>query len=488
MMKFFLVLSILLTNLAALDIDPKVLQEIIDKNPDAYKERVLLAKYYANQDNDLKALDILNDLLKKQPANADAKELKLFIQRKEHNKEVFRDAGLSKPIDTASAQKRLDSYYQANNYQFYSNLYQALLDNQVKLDDAYHIKAAYIYLWDGRYKESQNALDMVEQKNNIDIAKIKADICYYTGDYACATRYYEKLYNSSYNISYAVKLINSYIYLGQTERAERLYNFIFRKYPKNQELAKLGEKIDNLNKEYLDSKRKAYEKDKSVDALESYANALFSAGKKDETLQLLHQHNKDKPSSRSLLLEAKYLIWTNQTDTALKILKDGSLEDDLKANLMIGQIYSWDGNYEEAKKYLNEVIDKSKDEELSYNAKKAIAYVFMWEKKEDIAKKMFLGLQKQKPGDDEVKEALMELNHDYAGLIKIYRERAKSSGSPDIIKRLGQLYVSNKEPKMAIKYYQDYVAQNPSDLEATKTLAVLLIEDKQFYQGFGYLE
>lgn len=488
MIKAFILLCLFLANLAAMDIDPKVLQDIIDKNPEAYKEKILLAKYYTKNGNNLKALNILNEVLEKRPNNKDAQELKKYIDTKEHNQGVFRDAGLTQPISSADAQKRLDSYYEANNYQFYSNLYQALLDNETNLNDSYHIKAAYIYLWDGRYKESENSLDLVKEKSNIDIAKIKADICYYTGNYSCAARLYEKLYNSSYNVTYAIKLINSYIYLGQTENAERLYNFIFRKYPKNSELIKLGDKIDGLKSNYLQSKKEAYEKDKSIESLEAYVSALFASGKKDETLKVLHEHNKVNATSRSLLLEAKYLIWSNETDTALEILKNGSLNDDLRAKLMMGQIYSWDNKFDESKKYLNEVIAKAKDKELLYDAKKAIAYVYMWNKETDIAKKIFLELKKENPNDDEIKEALMELNHDYAGLIKIYKEKIKKSSSLELVKRLGQLYINNKQPKMAIKYFQDYVAQNPNDLEATKTLAILLIENKDYYQGFGYLE
>lgn len=474
----------MVTHVFALEIDYQTLQSIVDEDPSALKERVLLARYYEKNDNDLKAKELVKEILKLDAKNKNALEMQKQLQAKERAKNVFREAGLTPPISTKEAQKRLDSYYQANNYQFYSNLYQALIDTGVKLDDAYHIKAAYIYLWDARYKTSEKALANLHQENNLDAAKIRADICYYTGKYNCAVRLYEKLYNSSYNINTAVKLINSYIYLGETAKAERLYNVLYRKYPKNKELIKLGDRIAHSKNKYLENMQKAYEKDPNLETLSAYTNALFAAGKKKQTLDVIHQYNAENASKESLLLEAKYLIWMGETNKALEILKQGSLNNDLQAKLMLGQVYSWDQKFDASKKNLDEVIAKAKDKELLYNAKKARAYVYMWEKHEKQARKLFLSLQKQKPNDKEIKEALMELDHDYAGLIKIYRHKTALSDR----KRLAELYALNKQPKIAIRYMKTYVEANPTDLEATKNLATLLIENKEYYQGFGYLE
>ena len=78
----------------------------------------------------------------------------------------------------------------------------------------------------------------------------------------------------------------------------------------------------------------------------------------------------------------------------------------------------------------------------------------------------------------------MELNHDYKGLIKIYKGRTSLSDT----KRLAELYELNKQPSMARKSFKEYLSRKPTDLEATKSLALLLIENKEYYQGFGYLE
>ena len=380
MHKIILVFIALLINVYAVELDIKTLQDIVQNDESAMKERVLLAKYYEKNDNNLKALVLVNEVLQQDPKNKNALLIKNEIETQERVKGVFRDAGLSFPIESQASQKRLDSYYLANNYQFYSNLYQALVDTNVNLEDDYHIKAAYIYLWDARYKESETALNELHHENNIDAAKIRADICYYTGKYKCAVRLYEKLYHSSYEIKTALKLINSYLYLGETAKAQRLYNFVYRKYPQNTELQKLGEKIDTAKNSYLLNMQKSYEEDKNIDTLSSYANALFSEGKKVETVELIHKYNKKNPINKSLLLEAKYLTWMGDTKRALEILKYGELNNDLDAELLLGQIYSWDHQYDEAKVKLNKVIQNTQDKEQIYKAKKSLAYIYLWDK------------------------------------------------------------------------------------------------------------
>lgn len=177
MVKILFTLLILTISAYSIELDIKTLQEIVDNDSSAIKERVLLAKYYEKNDNDLKALVLVEEVLGQDAKNKNALSIKKNIETKERVKGVFREAGLSYPIESKEAQKRLDSYYSANNYQFYSNLYQALVDVNIIIEDSYHVKAAYIYLWDARYKESEKALNELEHENNIDAAKIRADIC-----------------------------------------------------------------------------------------------------------------------------------------------------------------------------------------------------------------------------------------------------------------------------------------------------------------------
>ena len=475
-------------SLFGLQINLKALEKITISNPHAYKERVILATYYIKHGDDTKANKFVSEALKINPDDKDALQLKQLLKTKRHNQEVLKEASLKQPIQQEGAQKRLQSYYDVSNYQFYSNLYQALLYYSISLDDPYHIKAAYIYLWDGRYKLAKDALKRLKQDGNINEAKIRADICYYQGNYSCATGLYEKLYYSSYKIDYAIKLINGYIYMENSGKAQRLYNVLIRKYPSSKKLQKIGLKLKNIKEKYVQEKKEAYEKNPNDTTLESYAITLDSLGRTKENLSLLHEHNAKIATQKSLLLEAKYLTWAGKSKEALKVLKSEKLTSDLQAKLMLGKIYSWDNQLDLATRYLDEVTAKAHDTKLLYEAKKALAFVQMWGKQSNLAKKSFYELQKQNPKDKEVKEALMELNHNYLGLIRIYERRVRQGGSDADKKRLANLYISNKEPSKAIRYLKLYITTHPEDLEATKNLGSLLIDQKDYYQGFGYLE
>jgi tetratricopeptide (TPR) repeat protein len=488
MIKKILFLTLFSLFLYGVDIDPKILQEIIEDNPQDYKEKLLLAKYYESKSNDLKASILLEDILQNNPKNKYARALQKKIAHKQHIREVFREASLMQPISSQEAQKRLESYYTSGNYQLYSTLYEALVATNIQLSDAYHIKAAYIYLWDARYKESKKALTRVQQANNIDAAKIKADICYYQGNYRCAVKLFEKLYRSGYQLDYALKLVSSYIYLGDTTKAKRLYSYLQRRHPNNAKVQSIGKKLQSSQNNHLSNLKKAFEKNKTLQTLRAYTIALNEIGKLKESIDLVHRFNTQHATNKSLLLEAKYLLWNSKTKKALQILKRSSLKSDLQAKLMIGQIYSWNHKFQEAKKYLQEVINNTQDRQLLYDAHKALAFVYMWNDEKKKAKELFEKLKKQNQHDAEVQEALMELKHDYKALLRVYKQKVQKSDNPQDLKRLAELYIRTNNTQKAVELFKKYLQSNPQDLEANKELALLLLQQKEYYQGFGYLE
>jgi len=492
MKKIFFLLCLLSGMSYALELDISSFEKIIQENPSAVEERLILARYNEHAGNELKALSLVNDALKVSPKHSGALLIKKRIQRKQKERKVFRQAGFGKSIknvDTVLLQERLKSYNEQKEYTRYSDLYEALVNKGVSLDDKYHLQAASIYLWDEHYTDSKSALKRLKQKDNLDALKIKADICYYQGDYRCAIRYYEPLYQSSYSALYGIRLINSYLYLGELNKAERLYNFVHRSYPKNKELNGVGTKITEAKDAYLNARKKKYEDKPNVITLESYVIALYAIDKKDESLAVLRAYNKEHKDVEALRLEAKYLTWMGQTDKALKILSTPEFDNDLRAKLLMGQIYSWDHQFEKAKRYLKEVETHSQDKRLTFEASKALAFVMLWENDHKSAKKAFISLAKQEPKDLEIQEALMEINKDYAGLIRIYKKRLKGSqNSQKLQLRLGQLYASNNQKSKAIKQLRNYLKLYPNDLETTKALGQLLIEKKEYYEGFGYLE
>ncbi len=484
----FIFIFLLSFPLYSLDIDTNTLEKIIQENPNAYKERLILAKYYKEHGNFLKAQTLIEQILQQNPQQKDALSLKKQIQKKQQILSILREAGLNKRPSSKTAQKKLSALYNNNQYKAYKQLYEALLANGIKLNDSFHIQAAYIYLWDGSYEKSKKALSQIHQQNATNIIKIKADICYYQEEYQCAAKLYEKLYQKSYKLKYALNLIQSYIYLGESTKAQRIYEYISRRYQNNKEIKSIAKKIDNAFETYLINKKETYEKNKNYDTLLSYAVALNEWKQPNKAIALVHDFNKQTPSSKSLLLEAKYLTWQGKTKKALQILKKSSLKSDLEAKYLIAQIYSWDKKFKKAKKYLNEVIQNTSDKDLLFRTKKIQAFILMWQGSTEKSKKLFTQLNKEKPKDQEIKEALMELNKNYKSLIKLYEKRLNTSSQIELLKHLAQLYQQNNQKNKAIKLYKKYLQKNPQDLEATKELALLLIEAKSYYEGFGYLE
>jgi len=488
-MKYFLLNIIIFPlSLLALDMDPAVLEEIIQNNPDAQKEKLLLAKYYAQHNNDIKASVLLEDILKNDKNNKNALLLKQNIEKKEYNREIFKKAALTQPVQSDDAEKRLDTYYNENNYQAYTLLYQALNDTDISIKNKYHIQAAYIYLWNAQYNKSKKALDKVEDKTNLDVAKIQADIYYYTGKYDSAASLFEKLYQSTYTFDYAFKLINCYLYTNNSDKAKKLYNYLIRKYPTNKKLQQLSQTFQNQEQNNYLQLKENFEKNPNFTTLQAYTVALNERGKLNLSQELLNHYNQENASVDSLLLEAKYLLWGNKTEQSLKILQRDMLKENLEAKLMIGQIYSWNQKFAEAKKALKSVLDNSSDKELLYQANKALAFVYMWNKQPKEAKEIFQKLHQENNSDLEVKEALFELNNDKKNLLKIYERRVQKKSNMQDIKRLADLYIQNNQNEKALILLKKYLNKNPHDLQTTKDVALMLINKKDYYQGFGYLE
>lgn len=487
-LRLLLLQLFLYSSLQAIELDIATLESIIQNNPSIIKERILLAKYYQKKGNNLKALELLDEVLAQDAKNDMANYLKAFVIKKMEAREVLRELSPSGSVEQKSVEQKLEIFYDVKNYKAYTRLYEAYMNSNQVLKDALHVKAAYIYLWSEKYTKSKKALQRLKEEKNIDEAKIRADICFYTGKYTCAIRLYQQLYTSNYNLNYAIKLIESNIYLGRLANAQELYNSLYNKYPRNKDLIRLKKKLVKLKSSYLLERKKEFEENENDISLENYIIALYAEGNVEETFEVLEKYNNRRASENSLLLEAKYRTWNNENAKTLKILENSFLSNNLEAKLMIGKIYSWEHKFEKGKRALNEVIKYSRDSKIVYEARKAKAFLLMWAKENKASKKLFLELSKEKPGQKDVKEALMELNHNYKALILLYKAKVKNVQKSSDIKRLAELYTLTKNRKQAIKYLKIYVDTNQIDLEATKNLALLLIENKEYYQGFGYLE
>ena len=485
MIKVLRLLLIATALVNAMQIDPQVLQKIVDENPHALKEKVLLAKYYMQQGNDLKAKLLVASVLKEDKHNTHANTLKKSLDVKEKNKVLFRKLQIAYPVKSKDAEAYLTSKYEKNAYKPYVQAYSAFMNEMLPLADSYHIKAAYIYLWDGNYTSSADALERVKQKNNLDKTKIQADICYYTGKYPCAAKLLEKLYSLNKDVDVGIKLVYSYYYIGALGEAKRLYAELFEKMPENKALKEVKQKFSKTDKKRKKLAKEKYEKLRDMNSLVAYCSLLYAAGEKEETLKVLKAYNKKYATDDSLLLEAQYLSWMQKFSPSLQILDPLIAKNNIHAKLLAGQILSWKGDFKKSKKYLTDIIKSTKDKKLLYESKKSLAFVYKWEKKNEDAKKLFLELVKENKKDSEVVEALMELNGDYKGLIQIYKEKPSGGGNA---KRLSELYFHDNQQDAAIDALKAYLKDKPEDLKATKNLALMLIAKKEYYSGFGNLE
>lgn len=487
-MKKFLLIFLFPLSLLALEIDVDVLKDIIQKNPDSYKEKILLAKYYGDKDKNDKALALLEDALKKDPKNKDALKLKQTILQKQQNKTFLAKYTLYEPITKTDAQKVLNRLFDQKKYEEYEKVYTALVETQHTLLYTAHIDMAYIYLWTKRYALTDTVLSHVKQKNNIDLIKINAQSCFETKQYGCALSNYRELYRVEHSKYYAIKIIECYIKQGKIGKAETAYDKLHEKYPDSKDLIKIKDEIDGVKNSYFLEQKQAYEENKNIYTLEAYSSALFAAGKRNEAIAVVSEYNSHSFSSKSLLLEAKYLMWSGRYEESLRVLKNKMFDDNTEAKLLKGKIYSWNHQYDEAVEHLNAVVFETNNKEFVYEAKKAIAFLYKWQGDESKAKDLFIFLNKQKPSDMEVKKALMELNHDYAALIKLYKKRMKNSKTPIDLNYLSELYMGNKQPDKAIQKLNELLALHPNDLGTIKRLALLYIAKKEYYKGFGYLE
>lgn len=486
MIKLLVLLLLSQIWVLGVSIDPKVLEDIIHINPHAQKEKVLLAKYYIGQNKDRKALVLLESVLKDHN-NTDAFRLKEKIKNKVKNRALLKKIHLSYPIKSKDAELYLKKQYDKNQYKDYLLAYNALIESDVILRDIYHIHAANIHLWDGAYALSSEALKHIEDKNNLEKVKIQADICYYTGKYGCAVELFEKLYAITKDINTGIKLIYSYTYIGEIDKAKKLYRILFKQDPKNKALQKAGKTFSKQDNKRLKIAKEKYEEKHDYISLAEYCYLLYNLGYKEEALNVLHTHNEKYANTKSLLLEAQYLSWSAHNTKALKILDTLDLKGNEDAKLLMGKIFSWQNNFEKSKKYLNEIIESSKNKKRLYEAKKALAFVYKWEQKKQKSKVLFTKLHNENKDDEEVIEALMELNGDYKGLINRYKKRSSGGGGAKA-KKLSELYFQDNQTDKAIESLKAYLVDNPNDLEATKNLALMLIDKKEYYTGFGNLE
>jgi len=469
------ILLILIANLIfALDIDLNLLKQNIKSDPNDLQDRLILAKYYLNKNEYNLSQKYLKEALKINPNNIFAKNL-----QKKLNYLIF----IKKIKDKF---KNINNYvnyiYEKQQYKKLLSLYKKYPNLNYNKDSL--IKISRVAMWEGEYDLSLEILNKIKEKN-LDIYEIKAYDYYYKGDVKKANRLFKILFYSTGNKEFGLKAIETSLILGDVISAKKILALIKNSIPKK-EIKKITSKIQKISNQYLNSLKEKYKKDPSFKNLQPLAIELFSKNPQ-KAIELVKKYISKHPTdNRAKILIAKLYSWNNQLQKALKYLS--SILNDNGAKLLYGQILSWKGEFQKAIKYLKEV-EKNGNKKQQYEAKKAIAFIKMWQNKNKEAKKMFISLLKENPKDSEVKEAIMILNHNIDPLIKKYSKLySQNPNNYNIILKLANLYEMKKNYQKAAFFYEKYLKTHPQNIELYKTLGDIYLNLKKFYKGFGYWE
>jgi len=490
MLKIIFLIIIFFVSAFSIDFNPKLLQSIIKDNPNAEQEKLLLASYFFKHHNNTKALVLLDDILKKNSKNLEAKKLKDNVETQINFKKLLLKLHLKYPPNMDEITEYLDSLYQKKEYNEYIVLYESLINLKLIQPEKNHLYAANIYFLESKYGLSSFSLSHLHTKYKSEKLQIEAKICFSKEQYNCALDKFIRLYNKKPSLDYGLKIIESYLFLNDVDKAKEFYLELLSKYSESNELHQLFIKLAKKEKRRLEIAKIQYEKEKNLKSLTAYCSILYHSGLQQKSLEVLHQYNKKYETKESLVLEAKYLSWTGKIKESIEILEKLETPSDYTIKFLIGQISSWDNDqFEKSKHYLNDVIEHVKDEKLIYSAKKALAFVYKWHNKKKKAREIFSQLIQKDPNDVEVEEALMELKGEYITLIKRYEEKVRLHiDFLESKKRLVEFYLLNNQSEKAIALLKQSLIEFPNNFDLHRRLGSILIEKREYYLGFHHLE
>lgn len=455
-----------------LEIDANQLEKEILKNPNDILNRLILAKYYENHKNYKKALIFINQILEKDPKNKKALLLKKEILSFQNTQKLNEKYG--------NLDKYINNLYEKEKYKeilsFYTK-YKPLLKPKTL------IKIARIAMWEGDYDLSLKILNSFKE-NNLDVLEIKAYDYFFKGDYIKANRLFKILYNATGQKDYGIKLIETYIRLGDALSAKKVLYSLKYKLSK-QEYQKYFNLIEKKLFSYINILKKQYTKNPTYKNLKKFIIALYDL-QPDEAIEIVKNYLKNNPENfKAKILLAKLYIWKGETQKATKILDTFTDTDNYQAKLLYGKILAWNGMYKKAKIFLMDVYQNGNTKQ-KYEALKMLGFIEMWQNHKENAKKIFEKLYKINPKDEEVKEALMILKGKIKPLIIKYEKLLKKyPNNMDYVLKLADLYYMLPNYEKAAKYYEIYLQHNPDKIEIYKTLGDIYLELKKYYKGFS---
>ncbi len=467
----------------AFDLDVTTLMKKVSNNPNDIENRLVLARYFLEKNQYEEAKKLLKEILKVEPTNKYAKSMLQKINAAEYISSFIQNY---KNLDNL-----VEELYRKSRYKellnFYKNFNLIYTSKENLFKDSSYIKIARVAMWEGEYNLSLKVLEKVKDKKSLDFFEIKAADCYYLSKLKCAKRYYQYLFQATGDLEYGKKLLDIYIADGEIERAKKML-YSLKRIKKSGFILKYQEKIDKLERKYLQNLWDKYKKDPSFENMQTLVYVLYNEDPQ-KAISLIKGYIKENPTDKNAkLLLAKILSWRGDNKEAMELLAKFQESDDNRAKLLFGKILAWQGDYDRAVHFLSDVYANGTEKQ-KYEAKKMLGYVYMWKDQKDKAKEIFEALLKDNPNDEEVKESLLVIKGEVKPLIKKYeKELAKDPTNETIILKLADYYYMIKEYEKAASYYEKYLRLHPEKVEIYKTLGDIYLELKEYYKGFGYWE
>ena len=450
-------------NLFALQIDPS-LENSLSKYD--IQNRLLLVKYYISKSNYIKAQKFNNQVLEIDPNNSVA------LLNKRRIEAYFNLKNILKGENVNSFYRKL---YNAKNYKAIKALTPYL---PVIQSDYPKLITAKIYLQNSDYKKVDQILNLVKNKKNDQYREIKGYSCFYMGDYRCSKRMFSVLFNKTGKMDYAYKLIDSMMYLGETNKV----NMLLRRYPNNQKLKKLQKLIENKKKTQLERLEAQYNKTHSFNTLQEIVYILFKNNQQKKAYDMLDDYIKRFPMDKNAKYwYAKYLMWYGYNDKALSLLREIVTPQAYKIKYTMAQIYAWTGKYNQAFVLIDDIMKNSKDKNLILDAAELKGLMYYWQHNYKKAKPLLEEVLKHKKSSDS-QEALMVINGNIKPLIQKYKQLAeKDITNSTYLLKVAQYSELVKDVPTAIKYYEKYYKLKP-DINIAHKLAIYYLKQKKDYR------
>ncbi|MDD2784058.1 MAG: hypothetical protein PHO52_07575 [Sulfuricurvum sp.] len=240
------------------------------------------------------------------------------------------------------------------------------------------------------------------------------------------------------------------------------------------------------DRELLEESLEEYAQSPSTQNVQKVAYLYSKLGRTEDQIALFKEYLKTYPFDSEIRLTlGQNLAWNRQYDEALIYLQGVEGKQRYLAKLTSGQIYSWKGDYEDAKQLLEEVKHHGNPSE-RFEARKSLAYIARWEGDNATAAQLFAQLNQEQPSDEEVQEEVWFDQKQFTRLIAKYEANLKKNPeNKQLLQRLSSVLVLDGQFEKAL-YYLDREYRKNNDPALLKEMGNISLRMKQTEEGLLY--